>query len=363
MTRKVGVLHLVDSLDAGGAEHAAVMLANNLPQDRYSAYLCASRHAGPLQSRIQPHVRFLNLRRRHRFDVSSVCKLAQYIHQENINIIHTHMTSLFLGTILCLLNPSLRLVWHDHFGAQEITARSVFLYRPFARRAQAILTVTRQLAKWAIDSMGVLPERVLYLPNFVEQQEESTRYLNLPGERGKRIVSVANIRSQKDHFTLVRAMKSVVQVESGAQLLLVGAETDIYLAAQLRHEIQHLGLAQNITWLGSRKDVPQILGNCDIGVLSSTSEGFPIVLLEYGRARLGVVSTQVGECQEILEAGKAGILVPPSNPDCMASALLRLLNSHNLIKELGERLARRVKQNYSTDSILKQVCQVYDCIL
>jgi glycosyltransferase involved in cell wall biosynthesis len=85
--------------------------------------------------------------------------------------------------------------------------------------------------------------------------------------------------------------------------------------------------------------------------------------LEYGRAGLAVVATQVGECAEILEEGEAGLLVTPSNPDSLARAFLRLLKSPALRTQLGERLNQRVKQNYSAETIVNQVCQVYEQIL
>jgi len=360
---KIGVLHLVDSLASGGAEHVAVMLANNLPQERYRSYLCASRQAGPLQSQIQPHVTFYDLRRKGNFDFFAIMRLEKLTQREHISIIHAHTTSLFLGTMITLLNPSLKLVWHDHFGEQEMKARPVYLYLPFARRAKAIFTVTRELARWSVLSFGLPKERVLYLPNFVEAQQPSSVSLDLPGLPGKRMICVANIRAQKDHLTLLRALAQVIKVEPQAHLLLVGAETDPHLAEQVRQESQRLGLDSNLTWLGPREDVPLILTNCEIGVLSSISEGFPVVLLEYGQAGLAVVSTLVGECAEILEEGEAGILVPPSNPDSLATGLFRLLKSPALRTQLGERLNERIKQNYSAETIVHQVCQVYEQIL
>jgi glycosyltransferase involved in cell wall biosynthesis len=168
---------------------------------------------------------------------------------------------------------------------------------------------------------------------------------------------------QKDHLTLVRAFAQVVKSEPQAHLILIGAETDPQLAKQARQESQSLGLESNLTWLGPRDDVPAILAGCGIGVLSSVSEGFPVVLLEYGRAGLAVVATQVGECAEILAEGEAGILVPPSNPDALAAALLRLLQSPALRTQLSARLTERVKQNYSVETIMKRVCQVYETIL
>lgn len=354
---------MVDSLDSGGAEHIAVMLANNLPQDRYRAYLCASRQAGSLKSCIQDHVVFYDLQRKGRFDIFAVCRFMNIIRREQIHIIHTHTTSLFLGVMLCILDPNLRLVWHDHFGLHELKPRSVYLYRLFAHRAAAIFTVTQKLANWAVRVLGISQDKVIYLPNFIDSKQTPAFPIELPGKTGKRIVCVANIRPQKDHLTLIRALSQVVQVEPKAHLILVGAETDSQLAERARDEVRRLGLEPNLTWLGSRQDVPLILMHCDIGVLSSVSEGFPVTLLEYGRAGLSVVATRVGECAEILEDGSAGLLVPPGDPDALATSILQLLANSSLRIRLGERLANRVKWEYSVETIINRVCEVYESIL
>jgi glycosyltransferase involved in cell wall biosynthesis len=363
MSAKTGVLHLIDSLTAAGAEHMAVMIANNSPQESYHVYLCASRTAGPLQSRIQPHVSFLDLRRRGRFDLVAIVKLANFVRSEHIRIIHAHSTSLFLGAVVCLLNPKVRLIWHDHFGFQEKISRSAFLYRLFSRRTQTVFAVTRRLTDWSVNVLGISRARVIYMPNFVEGREFPKTHYDLPGENGKRIVCVANVRAQKDHLTLILALAQIVQDEPSAHLLLVGEETDAPLTELVRDEIRRYGLKKQLTWLGSREDVPMILTNCDIGVLSSVSEGFPVTLLEYGRAGLAVVSTQVGECAEILEDGEAGLLIPVSNPTSLASALLRLLTSPELRNKYGEKLKNRVEHNYSVEVIMQRVCQVYEDIL
>jgi glycosyltransferase involved in cell wall biosynthesis len=306
---------------------------------------------------------FYDLRRKSLFDVSAILRLLEFIRLERIGLIHAHSSSLFFGVTLCLLNSRLRLIWHDHFGLQGIKSRPVYLYFIFAKRANAVFSVTRELARWSVQSLGLAKERVLYLPNFVEAQQPITISLDLPGTAGKRLVCVANIRLQKDHLTLLRAFAQVVKVDPQVHLFLVGAENDPHLANQARQESHRLGLASNVSWVGPRENVPLILANCDIGVLSSVSEGFPVVLLEYGRAGLAVVATQVGECAEILEEGEAGLLVPPSNPDSLAAALLRLLKSPALRTRLGERLNQRVKQNYSAETIVNQVCQIYEQIL
>lgn len=360
---RISVLHLVDSLSAGGAERMAISLANSLPVERFRSFLCSSRRSGPLEKYIKPHVTFYELRRKGRFDILAFFRLVNFVRTENIQIIHAHTTSLFLAAVVSLLVPSVKLIWHDHYGSQEMRLRPTLLYRPFIRRSQMILTVTRRLAEWSISVVGVERKMVRYLPNFAEEQTHKLKNIDLPGKKGMRIVCVANIRAQKDHITLMRAMEQVVKLVPDAHLLLVGAETDSNLSEQVRKDVHILGLDEHITFLGVRKDVNQILANVDVGVLSSVSEGFPVTLLEYGHAGLSVLATAVGECAEFLDNGKAGILVSPGDADALANALVELLQQPQLRQTLGENLRQRVKNNYSQEIVMTQLTEIYTQLL
>lgn len=184
-TSKISVLHLVDTLAAGGAEHVAVMLANNLPQDRYRAYFCASRETGPLQSQIQSHVMFYDLHRKGRFDAFAIIRLAEYIRHEHIDVIHAHTTSVFFGAVLTLINQRLKLVWHDHAERKSAGKWRTFVYRPFVRQAQAVFAVTRELARWAVQSLGLPKDRFHYLPNFVEAKRPLKYFFRIAWHSGE----------------------------------------------------------------------------------------------------------------------------------------------------------------------------------
>ncbi|MGP8253010.1 MAG: glycosyltransferase family 4 protein, partial [Terracidiphilus sp.] len=88
--------------------------------------------------------------------------------------------------------------------------------------------------------------------------------------------------------------------------------------------IPALKLDRHVSYLGPQQRVAPILRGCDIGVLSSLSEGLPLSLLEYGAAGLASVATEVGQCGEVLDGGKTGILVPAGSPSRLSEALLRL---------------------------------------
>src|SRR5690606_18162575 len=103
-----------------------------------------------------------------------------------------------------LLQPSCRVIWHDHYGRYATVARSVLAYRVITRGVDGILAVNEPLAKWAIEQLEVPNNRVWYLPNFVELEHDCNIFQSeLPGKKGLRIVCVAQFRPEKDHLTLL----------------------------------------------------------------------------------------------------------------------------------------------------------------
>jgi glycosyltransferase involved in cell wall biosynthesis len=353
-----GVLHLVDTLDAGGAEGVAVNLVNHLSRERFRAFLGTTRREGPLAFEVRADVGRLALNRTRTLDLFAVRRLLDFVRENDIAILHAHASALFFAQLTALVAPQLKIVWHDHFGRYLDEKRPAWLWGPAARRASAVVAVNEDLARWSRERLGAGP--VIYLPNFVVDfvpGAPEAAGLHLPGEPGRRVVCVANLRSQKDHPNLLRAFARVLRDEPGARLFLAGAEVETDYAARVREEAVLLG--DRVAFLGSRADVPALLRACDVGVLASSSEGFPLSLLEYGRAGLPAVATRVGQCAEVLDDGEAGVLVPPSDPDSLAWAILALLRDPARRTALGERLARRMRERYSAAVVMERLEAVY----
>jgi glycosyltransferase involved in cell wall biosynthesis len=358
MTR-IGVMHITDTLDAGGMERVAVNLVNLLPRERYRPYLCTTRREGSLALSIAADVCRLTLGRSWRFDAFALWRLVTYVKEHDIKILHAHGSALFVTALTAMLPPLPVLVWHDHFGL-SLDTRVAWPDRLLTRVARGVIAVSEPLADWSKQKLRVPPERVRYIPNFICEPLTTGDAPDLPGEKGKRIVCVANLRPQKDHLTLIQAMAVVVQKERSAHLLLVGASPDPRYRQVIEEQISALGLGRNVTLMGERQDVHLILRQCDIGVLSSVTEGLPLALIEYAMAALPTVATLVGQCAEVLDDGRTGILVPPSQPQRLADGLLSLLLAPLDRAELGKAFQQHARERYSADSAISQVCEVYD---
>ena len=360
--KRIGIMQVTDSLAIGGLERVAVNLANALPMDCFTSHICATRCGGPLEANVESHVTKLLLEREGRFDISALWRLVHYIYDHQIQILHAHGTSLFIAAVARQFARGIRLVWHDHFGQFETHRRSG-AYAIAAKAVDAVISVSEPLAVWARDTLGIRDAR--YISNFVSVSEAKTAPLidNLPGEKGFRIVCVANLRPQKDHVTLLKALAIIVAAEPRTHLLLAGENGDIEYRHEVEQCISRLGLARHVSYMGSQSNIFDLLHRCDIGVLSSRSEGLPLALLEYGACGIAAVVTNVGQCADVVDQGRVGRLVPTRNAHALANALLALIRSPQERLELGEKFRARVEQAYSTEAAIRKVIAVYRDLL
>ena len=358
----IGVMHLVDTLEAGGAERMAVNLVNLLPRDRFRPYLCTTRHEGPLSPLVAQDVGRLQLSRRSCMDWNAIVHLVKFIREQNIRILHAHSTSVFTALVGQLFARPSSTVWHIHFGCYA-GKPAPLAYRHAARRVNGVLAVSDSLAEWSRDRLHVPEHCVWHVPNFISPPQDFAPVPELPGLRGKRVVCVANLRPEKDHRTLIKAMSLVVQREHDAHLILVGATPDSACLHDLKSEIAARDLTGHVSLLGQRHDVLSILRACDIGVLSSKIEGLPLALIEYGCAGLACVATRVGQCPDVLDEGAAGIVVPPCSPELLAEAIEQLLRSPIQCSMLSKRLCKRVRALYDPEVVIQKVCCIYDVVL
>jgi glycosyltransferase involved in cell wall biosynthesis len=355
--RKFRVMQLIDTLELGGAERMAVNIANGLAERGHQSFLCVTRESGPLVSSINDKVSLFNLGRKYRFDFAGLIRLVRFIRRNKIEIVHAHTSSVFVGVVAKLLTRHLSIVWHDHNG--NPTTRNTLPFRLLLRGVDFAIAVNVQIQQWMIETIGLNSTRVSYLSNFAILDESQAVIGELPGEDGFRIVCVANIRPQKDHINLLKAFLKVIEVEPKAHLILVGDNPNSELLDKIKQFIESNRLSGSVSIMGQRQDVHVIMKGCDIGVLSSKSEGLPVVLLEYGLAGLATVATDVGQCGEVLDNGKAGIVVAPGSPEALGDELLALLRNSDNAKSLATNLNERVQEMYSEEAFLNRLKDIY----
>lgn len=169
------------------------------------------------------------------------------------------------------------------------------------------------------------------------------------GRQIRRVVTVANLRPEKGHDTLISAAALVVAARPDTEFVIVGSGP---LDAPLRREVASRGLGDRVQFLGERSDVPALLASSDLFVLPSRSEAFPNGVLEAMAVGLPVVATRVGGVPELVESDVNGLLVEPDRPDSMAAAVLDLMSHPARASALGQAARQRAVQQFSFDRMV-----------
>ena len=152
---------------------------------------------------------------------------------------------------------------------------------------------------------------------------------------------VAALRPEKDHATLLRAARIVIDEMPRVRFLIVG---DGPMSPPARGAVpRNCGSTSNVHFAGTRPDVARLLCAIDVFALTSTTECFPIALLEAMACGRPAVCTAVGGIPEMISDGESGYLVPPRDPTQLADRLVSVLSDPQTARRMG-RAGRRSRR-------------------
>ena len=155
----------------------------------------------------------------------------------------------------------------------------------------------------------------------------------------------ARLEVHKDQPTLIRAAALLKQQGRPVEVWLIGEGSR---RRELERLIVHLEVGDCVRLLGSRRDVPALLSQCDLFVFQALrDEGFGIALAEAMAARVPIVATDVGACREVLEGGRCGFLVAQQDPVAMAAGILEVLKNTSNTHKRVEAAYRRALADFS----------------
>lgn len=340
------ILQLIDTLNPGGAERMAVNYHLSLLKTSYVSFLCVTREEGMLKKNIPKDNNYFFLEKTNTLDLKAFFELKRVLVKNKINIIHAHGNSWFWAVLCKLTGSRVKVVWHDHYGNSDYLEERPFkILKFFSCYFDAIISVNSKLKIWTQEVLN-FRRPVIYLSNFIISRTPAKKKLR--GNAQFKLISVANLRPQKDHINLINAFE-ILQEKYDVSLHLFGKSfSDEYSKLILRI----ISKNEKIYFYGEVEDVNSYLKDADIGLISSKSEGLPLVLLEYGHNGLPVVSTDTGAIKHVCK--KKVILVSQNDFRALAQGVEKYLLNPKLGEKNALDLKAIIQKSHSSEFILNQ---------
>jgi len=367
--RKPHVVHVLSSFGMGGQERVAFDLAVSQLRAgwRVTALSLAPPPDGPLAAEFRAAGIEVDrvARPRPGVDPVLILRLAWWLRRHGATLVHTHnRMALIYGA------PAGRLagarVVHTKHGNNPKGGTRLVAGKLAARVVDAFVAVSPETAAFAHQRNEIDERRLLVISNGIELgrfHPDPAARLRVRRELGIDEAAwvagtVGRIAVEKNQALLLRAMAPLLG--PAARLIVAG---DGPLLAGLSAQAGALGIAGFVHLLGVRRDVPEILNALDVFVLSSDTEGLPLVVLEAMATGLPVVSTSAGGIPTVLEEGKTGFLVPVGDEAALRDRMAQRMADPAGSRACGAQARMAAVTRFSAERMQRDYLALYARVL
>lgn len=361
----VRVLHLIGSLETGGAETALVRICKATQPLNLDHQILVIGSTGPLGEELQATGIPVWAPRACKSGRNGVLSLSHWRPQ----VIHGWMYHGSLAALVMrsVIFPGAALAWNIRCGLDTpsqhrgSTRSLIRLLATLSSIPEAIL-YNATSARAAHEAVGYRSTRGEVIPNGFDLEvfrpdpvarQALRSELNLAGE-AQLIGLVARFHSEKNPGLFLRALARLPNRVHG----IMSGPGMIQGNLELMDQVNELGLHDRVHLLGDRSDMPRIMAGLDFAVSASWNEGFSNALGEAQACGVPCVATKVGDSEVIL--GGHGRVVPPGEPEAMARALRELLG---LTPEdrvaLGRHCRRRMENLFNLSLVGDRYAALY----
>ena len=363
------VVHILSSFGIGGQERVAFDLA--VSQLRAGCQVTALSLAPPPDGPLAAEFRAAGIavdrvaRPKPGLDPMLILRLARWMRSHRIELVHTHnRMALIYGA------PAARLaraaVVHTKHGNNPKGGTRLLAGNLAARCVDAFVAVSPETAAFARKRSEVDERRLLVIPNGIElgrfhpapvARERVRRELGIAA--GAWVIgTVGRIAVEKNQALLVRAAAPLLG--QNTRLVIAG---DGPLLPAVTELVRSLRIADFVHLLGARSDVPDVLNALDTFVLSSDTEGLPLVVLEAMATGVPVLSTRVGGVPTVLDDGETGFLIPIGDEAAIRDRMIRLRDDPAASRACGERGRAAAILRFSAARMQRDYLALYTRVL
>jgi glycosyltransferase involved in cell wall biosynthesis len=367
MSRRYRVLHVIDSLDLGGAQVVLLNLIKHADTARFELE-AATLHGrgvfwGPLRATGVP-VRSLSFHARF---PSYVPALAARMLARRYDVVHCHLlgANVIAKPIAALCGVPVR-INHDHCNDKLTDPRPWALAADTRtnRFSTHVIAVSETTRAFVEEHEGVPRERTSTIHNGIdcelhrprpERRAEARRRWALP-EEAFVVAGIGRLTFQKNFALFLDVAAAVLARHPRAFFVLAGTGED---DAALREQARRLGIAERVRFLGYVGDMAALYPALDAMLLTSRYEGLPITILEAMASGVPIVASRLDGIAEVLADGRDAALVMADDAGQFTERVSELIEQPEMARARAESALAKVRAEYSAERMTRDVEAIY----
>lgn len=370
------ILHLIGSDFYGGPEKQIIEHLKILDKEKYCGHVVSFFEGSNRSNEILDIAEKFGIQNhgitmRSPLDYSAIKQLKHLITSLNIDLICAHG---YKSAVLSwIVNKSLKVpaIAFSHGYTTENFKVAIYewLERKALEHLDGVITVSHA-QKRRLDNFKVKYKQCWVVHNATTVKTLSTeknlqsrnkicKEFSLP--ENKRIAVIAGrLSPEKAHTILLDAVKTLGDKLNDTVIFICG---DGPCRAELETKVKNLGLSDRFIFAGFRRDMDCFYEAMDYMILSSLTEGLPLVVLESMANAKPVVSTSVGGVPEVIEDGVNGYLVDPGDINSLAKGIGRVISDFNQLEAIGANACSLIKEKFSFTIHAEKIQNIYSVVL
>ena len=370
------VLHVITGIDVGGAEFMLLRTIEHSDRTRFRHLVVSLKGRGALATRIES----AGVKSLHCLKISGpvsalrgFVELCRLIRRERVDAVQTWLAhGTLFGSLAALAAGNRKILWCIHTGNQD-PSRIAFPVRVINRllailsrfAPKIIVSVSRAASDHCVH-LGFPGAKMRQIPNGTDTETfrpnpnagaELRASLAIPGNVPVVGIVGRNTR-EKDFDTFFKSAVQVQRALPEVHFLLCGKG----LEPGMKEAVANLpssSCPENFHFAGLRQDIASVYNACNLVVLTSFSEAFPLVLGEAMACGVPVAATDVGDCRALVEDG--GLIASPGQPSAIGDTWIQILTlPAPKYQALSIRARQRILEHFAMRPCIERYEAIYD---
>jgi glycosyltransferase involved in cell wall biosynthesis len=359
LNQRKKVLHIATALSWRGGEQQLAYLVQELKDEVDQIVLCS---LGSELAKFcnENGVDFVTQKKRGGFDLAYGAKIKRMCKKLEIDLCHMHdahaHTSAIIAAVLGNKTP-LVLSRRVDFPIKKKWTSKFKYNHPAIKKILCVSEMIKKILSSDIQDKGKLHKVYsgIDLAKFKDRNGQLRKELGI-SEDTPLVGNTSALADHKDYFTFLESCKKILEKSPKVKFVVMG---DGPMKNEIHQYAEKLGLSQEVDFSGYRTDIPAVLADLDVFLITSKTEGLGTSILDAFACKVPVVATDAGGIRELVENEKTGLLCQVKNPDQIADSVLKLLNDKSLVEKLKENAFQKV-QHFSKTSTAKETLKYYE---